>query len=153
MQPVGVGPRAIASIIDLVVLLIISMCIFLLLGYGTNTDADPGDVPLRVNILGLVLGFLYFIIAEGTTGTTPGKRVLKLRVVRLDGRPYAMPDSFTRNVMRVVDGLFFNLVGAIFVWTSPRNQRLGDRLAGTIVVRYGDQSEHPDAEHGSWASR
>lgn len=40
-----------------------------------------------------------------------------------------------RNVLRVVDGLFFYLVGALFALTSPRGQRLGDRAAHTLVVR------------------
>lgn len=40
-----------------------------------------------------------------------------------------------RNVLRLLDGLFFYLIAAILVWTSRNRQRLGDRVAGTAVVR------------------
>jgi len=52
-----------------------------------------------------------------------------------DGAAIAWSGSTTRNVMRIIDGLFVYLLGAIAVWASDRNQRFGDRVAGTLVVR------------------
>ena len=43
--------------------------------------------------------------------------------------------AVVRNLLRLVDGLFFYLVGALFAFSSPRAQRLGDRAAHTVVVR------------------
>ncbi|MBW3666803.1 MAG: RDD family protein, partial [Actinobacteria bacterium] len=58
------------------------------------------------------------------------------RVVMEDGSPVDWRASTIRNVLRVVDVLpLFYLVGAILVWNSDRRQRLGDRVAGTVVVR------------------
>ncbi|MFL5661319.1 MAG: RDD family protein, partial [Ktedonobacteraceae bacterium] len=68
-------------------------------------------------------------------GATLGKMVVGLRVVKLDGSPISWSESVIRNLLRIIDGIFFYLVGAIFVWTSPRKQRLGDRAASTVVIR------------------
>ena len=72
---------------------------------------------------------------EATQGATLGKMALGLRVVKTDGSPITWTDSIIRNLLRIIDGLFIYLVGAIFVWTSPLKQRLGDRAAHTVVVK------------------
>jgi uncharacterized RDD family membrane protein YckC len=59
-----------------------------------------------------------------------------LKVVKLEGAgPIDMQAAIVRNVLRLVDGFLFYLIGAIAVWASEKKQRLGDRVAGTIVVR------------------
>jgi RDD family len=60
--------------------------------------------------------------------------ILSLRVVGEDGSPIYLGAAFLRNVLRLVDGLFFYLVAAVSVWASPTRQRLGDRAAHTYVV-------------------
>ena len=73
---------------------------------------------------------------EAQFGATIGKRLIGLKVVKLDaGAPVDWQAAIVRNVLRLVDGLFFYLVGAIVVWTSGKKQRLGDRIAGTVVIR------------------
>jgi uncharacterized RDD family membrane protein YckC len=69
------------------------------------------------------------------TGMTLGKRMVGIRVVDEEGDFAGFGASIVRNLLRVVDGLFFYLVGAIFALTSPRGQRLGDRPAHTLVAR------------------
>ena len=59
---------------------------------------------------------------------------LGLKVVTEDGRPIEWGASIIRNLLRIIDGLFVYLVGAILIWTSPMKQRLGDLLAGTVVI-------------------
>jgi uncharacterized RDD family membrane protein YckC len=58
-----------------------------------------------------------------------------MRVVRIDGSPITYRESIIRTVSRVIDGFAFYLVAVILVATSPLKQRLGDRIAGTTVVR------------------
>jgi uncharacterized RDD family membrane protein YckC len=59
-----------------------------------------------------------------------------LRVVALEtGEPIDWQASTVRNVLRLIDGLVFYLVGMIVIWLSDKQQRLGDRLAGTVVAR------------------
>ena len=73
---------------------------------------------------------------EGTRGQTIGKKMIKIKVVREDGKPIDMKQAFTRNVLRIVDGLFFiYLIGALLIWRSEKKQRLGDMVAKTVVVK------------------
>jgi uncharacterized RDD family membrane protein YckC len=60
---------------------------------------------------------------------------LNIKVVReADGKPIDYSEAAVRTVLRIIDGLFDYLLGAIFIWTSDQNQRLGDRAAHTVVV-------------------
>jgi uncharacterized RDD family membrane protein YckC len=83
----------------------------------------------------------YFVFFEGFWhGQTPGKRLLKLRVIREDGRPITFWEAAARNMLRLADMmpapvLPFYSVGLISVFISPRDQRIGDLFAGTVVVR------------------
>jgi uncharacterized RDD family membrane protein YckC len=87
---------------------------------------------------GFALWSGYFVLFEWWwSGQTPGKRWLRLRVIREDGRPVTFWEAAARNVVRLVDmepGLFYS-VGLISVFVSGRDQRLGDLVAGTVVVR------------------
>jgi len=83
-----------------------------------------------------LLQFGYFAFFEAIwKGQTPGKRRENLRVIKDDGRPITPFDAVGRNLMRIVDSIpFFYGVGIISVFLSGRSKRLGDYLAGTIVV-------------------
>ena len=83
----------------------------------------------------IVAAFAYYALLEGFwNGQTVGKKLLGIKVVRLDGRPPDFAQAMMRTLLRLVDGLFFYFLGAMFVITSRRQQRLGDRVAGTTVV-------------------
>lgn len=78
----------------------------------------------------------YHTIWEGSSGTTLGKRLARLRVVSVDGRPIGYGQAFKRNLARLVDAIAFYMV-ALVVAAQPgphRSQRISDRWAGTIVV-------------------
>jgi RDD family len=80
------------------------------------------------------------------SGRTPGKRWNGLRVVRMGGEPIGFLASAIRNVLRVVDWLPFGyLVGVAAVLVTARNQRVGDVVAGTLVIRERRASQ--DAPH------
>ena len=57
-----------------------------------------------------------------------------LRVVKEDGGKLDWGASIIRNILRIIDGFAFYLVGAIVVWVSKKKQRLGDMAAHTLVV-------------------
>ena len=83
----------------------------------------------------LVGMFLYFVLFEGFSGATPGKRVLGLRVVGIDSGRVNLKRSLIRNVLRVVDGLpALGLLAAVLICSSRERARFGDRVAGTRVV-------------------
>jgi uncharacterized RDD family membrane protein YckC len=126
-EGVGVGRRFVAILLDSIVFGIIYAIIDVILGSKQLT--------LTYGIGGIIY-FLYFIIMEATTGATLGKMALGLRVVKLDGTPIGWPDSLVRNILRIIDVLpTAYLVGAILIWSTSRNQRLGDLAARTLVVK------------------
>ncbi len=91
-------------------------------------------------IFGLFAG--YFIFFEWLwNGQTPGKRLLKLRVIREDGRPITLWEAIARNLLRIIDSfptlaiIPFYSIGLISVFSSSRDQRIGDMFAGTVVIR------------------
>ncbi|HEY8349620.1 MAG TPA: RDD family protein [Clostridiales bacterium] len=83
----------------------------------------------------LVIIILYYILLEGITGYTLGKLIVGIRVRDPDGGRITLKQSVLRNLARLVDGIFFNLVGAVIIYKSPLNQRLGDKIAKTVVCR------------------
>jgi hypothetical protein len=71
-----------------------------------------------------------------TGGRSPGKMLVGLRVVRRNGLPIDLRSSLVRNLMRAVDILPAEyLVGLISILLSSSGERLGDHVAGTIVLR------------------
>jgi hypothetical protein len=83
----------------------------------------------------------YFIVFEWVwNGQTPGKRLLKLRVIREDGRPITLWEAIARNLLRICDAvpgfiLPVYSIGLIVIFLSSRDQRVGDIFAGTVVIR------------------
>lgn len=78
----------------------------------------------------------YFALFEAFwRGQTPGKRVMKLRVIKDAGRQITLFESLARNLLRVADYLpSLYLAGVITMLCNKRNKRLGDLAAGTIVI-------------------
>jgi len=100
------------------------------------------DAPKWVIALQIIVVFLiwssYFVLFEWAwNGQTPGKRWLRLRVMREDGRPVTFWESAARNLVRIFDmePFPFYSIGLVSVFVSSRDQRIGDMVAGTVVVR------------------
>ena len=94
-------------------------------------------------ILYFVLDFFYSGVFETLwNGQTPGKRVMHLRVLTIDGQPINASQAVLRNLFRLADAMpiSFYLVGLISAAANRRYQRLGDLVCGTMVV----------VEHPSW---
>ena len=108
---------------------------------GGTTTAGGGfylrNAPLT---LGEGLCFAYYVVLEATWGATLGKLATNIRVVREnDGGPIAWRAAVIRNLLRPIDGLVFYLLGFIVICVSQKRQRIGDEVAGTIVVRRSAQ--------------
>ena len=153
----GPARRFFAYLIDLGVCL---LALFILLvivamaaiGASSVEDAMSGAMGFGLG-LWLVLLFasqwIYFGLLEGAWGRTIGKRALGLRVVTTQGRPIGWRAAALRNVLRCADALpvtlsggiwsllfggLASLVGATSMALTPRFQRLGDLVAGTMVI-------------------
>ena len=87
-------------------------------------------------VAGVVLTLGYFVILEWAAGWTIGKMVLGLRVVSLSGDQISISQALIRNVLLLVDALFGCLVALVSMLLSDCRQRVGDRVAGTMVVRW-----------------
>ena len=122
--------RYFAAVIDNLIALIISF-----LGASRLSESTP--VLMRGLVLvGLYLG--YHFTLETIWHTTLGKRLMNLHVVRLDGSIPSPARILTRTLLRIVEAnplIFGYLPGAIFIALTRHHQRLGDLLAGTVVVR------------------
>lgn len=150
----SIGNRFLAAAIDhfLQYLSIIAIIWAALSAAGASlfNSGEPGqdlfaDAPKWVIAVLIIFVFFifssYFIFFEWLwNGQTPGKRLLKLRVIREDGRPITLWESVARNLLRVFDAvpgfiLPIYSVGLITVFLSTRDQRVGDIFAGTVVIR------------------
>ena len=129
----GVGVRAIASIVDMIVLGIVGYVVALETGGMTDDGFQLSGGPF---FLVMLIWLVYYVVLEALWGGTIGKMLTGLTVVRaVDGAKISWSESTIRNVMRIIDGILGYLVGAIAIWTSERHQRFGDRVAGTLVLR------------------
>lgn len=77
----------------------------------------------------------YFALFEVFwNGQTPGKRQAHIRVITASGRPITVFEAIARNFLRAVDSQLLYVVGAIAIAVDKKNRRLGDMVAGTVVV-------------------
>lgn len=146
MENVGVWRRAVAVILDLIIIWSVTEPIWATSGIfsmSTSTSTTGQIVPNAIQfyanpwggLLVAVIPIIYFTLMEGFFGATAGKMLLGLRVVQLDGSPITWREAIVRNLLRAIDSLVLYLVGAIAIWVSPMKQRLGDRAAETVVIR------------------
>ena len=136
------GSRFIAILVDTLILIAAAVVFFLVLSIvisavgvfgGTSANWVVGISALLVFVL--VWGYFALFEAFGN-GRTPGKHVAKIRVIHQSGRGINFVEALARNLVRYVDylpGVYG--VGIVAIFMSRRNQRLGDMVAGTLVVR------------------
>ncbi|PPK87200.1 putative RDD family membrane protein YckC [Neolewinella xylanilytica] len=131
-ETAGVGLRIGAFAIDLIGVLI---TYFLLLFFLQLVEAEI-DLAVLVQY-GLVFYILlYFFFTEMLSrGQTIGKRILKLRVIRLDGEDPTPADFLARSIFLLLDVLFTaGVLAVLLIVTGRQNQRLGDVIARTVVI-------------------
>lgn len=151
----SIGNRFIAVAIDHFIqyVVIIALVWIMLAILGISLFQDDGtsvgdvflDAPkwaIAIMIIALFLVFAgYFAFFEWWwDGQTPGKRLMKLRVIREDGRPITLWEAIARNLLRIFDAIPGFIVpiysvGLIMVFANKRDQRVGDIFSGTVVIR------------------
>jgi len=134
------GPtrRAWAYLIDWLIRLVVFAAIQLVVLLATGTHLRIGKAIFSGSVLLslFLIEWGYFVVFEAAwNGTTPGKRLLKLRVVKAGGYPLSFADAVLRNLLRTADFLPVGyLLGLLVMSWDSRFARLGDRAAGTMVV-------------------
>ncbi len=138
----GAGSRflalAIDSFVQVAMLLVLALVAFLAYWFRSRGYQSLSTWVFAVLILlGFVLYYGYFAAFESLWGgQTPGKRAVGLRVISVTGQPITPFDALLRNLLRIVDqmpGIY--AVGVLSIFFTSRNQRLGDLVAGTVVVQ------------------
>lgn len=142
MRYVGVGRRFVAILVDGVVALLW----LLPLGDIDTTSGVRYSIVGGPLLLAVVLWIAYDTAFETILGATPGKLLLRIRVVKADGSRVDLAAALTRSVMRLVDAFPYvvpYLVAAVSVWSTPSRLRVGDRVAGTVVIEAGSRRSEP----------
>lgn len=129
----GIGSRILAAIYDQAVIVAWTLAVFIV----AAVTASGGGARAFWWILWGLGAFGYFIVFEAfRQGQTPGKRANGIRVVQVTGHPVTFGAAVARNLLRAADFLPAGYVlGSAMVMLHPSARRLGDLVAGTIVVR------------------
>lgn len=139
----GFGPRFLALIVDSLLQGIVFVLVVILAAVAAVLSAPADEsgamlVMLIVVLAGVALTLLgYFVIFEVVwNGQTPGKRLTGIRVVKRGGLPLTFTDSMLRNLVRLVDYFpSYGLIGLVSYFATRNQQRLGDLVADTVVIR------------------
>ena len=138
-QVAGLATRAIAQIVDLLILsFVLGGVYFFAIAVGT---AGQDVLAYLIAIIGsFVVIFGYFWACEAFwSGQTVGKKIFRLRAVGDRGEPMTFMQAGIRNIVRIVDFLPYAYgVGLVVLFANGRGKRLGDLAAGTIVVKDSD---------------
>ncbi len=141
----GVGSRAAAAFIDYAICIATFLAVivaFLQLpvrvGGTSSRDSSGAWVMAVLGVVQVAILWRYYVLFEALgDGQTPGKRIMKLRVVKDGGLPVTFEASAIRNVVRAIDlqPIFLYAIGLVTIIANARGKRLGDMAAGTIVVK------------------
>ncbi|MGW4241280.1 RDD family protein, partial [Nocardia sp. NPDC004722] len=133
-----VPTRAAAFLLDLIVQIVIGLLLILLFeAILAWADADSAwrDTAALVGMVSAMIG--YPVLFETfSRGRSLGKMAVGLRVVRADGGPIDFRHAVTRGLAGIVDFwiLGTGLIAVVVSLCSPQGRRIGDALAGTVVV-------------------
>jgi uncharacterized RDD family membrane protein YckC len=155
----GLGKRFLAWVVDLIIrgayFWIIKIVIVSLINNGTNDEMEAKATIYKIVLLFLPICCYYLISEIIMNGSSIGKRVVGIKVISLDGYKPTIPQYFNRWIFRLFDTAFItgiilatydfavfslvfafliNLVSLILIIQNKNEQRIGDLLAGTVVV-------------------
>jgi len=154
-QPLaGIGTRIIARIIDSFILALYIIIIILIMK-GINIYITHTARTVLI-LLASLPAFMYnFIFESLLNGQTLGKKIMNIRVTRLDGTQSTIGNYFMRWIMEIVDiHLTSNLAGIVSILATKSQQRLGDLAAGTIVIKNIDyHNYHVSLDEFYWAKK
>jgi uncharacterized RDD family membrane protein YckC len=135
------GQRAIAIIVDTIIMAVLIAVVTSLLAVTILGGAgfSPGTIfaaGLTLQVVALAVGLGYFIVLEASGGQTLGKKLVSIKVVDERGRDIGWGASVIRNLLRIVDALpTLYIIGIVLILLSDDDQRLGDMVANTSVVK------------------
>lgn len=144
LKRAGFWRRTFAYIIDMIIAGIVFLILsspFMLMNYVFKSYGSHDWVVAVIAIMNFAIGLVffgvllcYFVILEGRFGTTVGKYLLGMKVVRVDGMPIDYKDSLLRNIPKFVGNFIFIDALIMVIFFNKEKQRAFDKVANTIVV-------------------
>lgn len=136
-QLASVRRRAIALFIDY--FLFAFFHTLFMMQFGEKSVAEDGrpiyEVDGILNIVPVIVWLLTFPVLESFEGQTLGKKLMGLKVIKMDGSRYGFFESLKRRICDWLDFALLGLPALIITHNTPYRQRLGDMWAKTCVVR------------------
>ncbi len=142
----GIGSRFLAIAVDTLLQIAILFVLGILMAVAVPAMARLGAFgwfgPVLVVFLPFFITWVYFPLFETIwKGQTPGKRVAHIRVIKESGRPVNAFEAIARNLVRIVDFLpAMYGFGVLCMLLNSRHRRLGDFVAGTVVVHEAESA-------------
>lgn len=137
----GFWMRAVASLLDSLLLFLVQFVFSLILGLTAGTmlsGVEPhGEafVGLMATLFGVLVGFTYSVFFTGYCGQTPGKMALRIKVIRTTGEEVSYGRAFVREVPgKFLSGILLG-IGYLMVAFDRQKQGLHDRIADTYVIK------------------
>ncbi|MBS1635032.1 MAG: RDD family protein [Bacteroidetes bacterium] len=144
-EPAGIGLRILSTILDMIFMLVYIVLVVYVVGViGELKKAEYGEpdyLAITLVIIALLPVILYHFLSETfMNGQSFGKKILGIKVVKLDGTQPGIGSYALRSLLRIIDiHLFDGFVALISVALTDKSQRLGDMAAGTTVIKLGSK--------------
>ena len=127
----GLSDRIFAYLIDAVVMVAITIVLVIIMSYSGIMDTSP-----FLAILAVLPAFFYHLILETTqNGQSIGKKVMNIKVVKLNGAQATLGGYLLRWLIWPIDTFFYGGVAILCITIGGKGQRLGDIAAGTTVIK------------------
>lgn len=145
----GIGSRVLAWLIDQVILYTALVLFSLAAGYiyfyalylwlievlpASNQSIEAWSLGIYLLVMFALYNGYYIFFETYWQGQTPGKRYAEIRVVQDNGRPIGLREATLRSLLQPIDFAFFG-IGPFLVALSRSEKRLGDMVAGTLVIQ------------------
>jgi uncharacterized RDD family membrane protein YckC len=136
----NLSKRYYANILDYVIVIVLTALYI----WAAGDPDDHGTYHVRgFKALAMPLvWFIYFPVCEAIWGHTLGKKALHLHVINLKGEPPSIIQAFFRRMLDIVEMMFFGIPALLAINVYDKNQRLGDMIAGTTVIRTDATCRH-----------
>jgi uncharacterized RDD family membrane protein YckC len=142
----SVGERIVAAIIDVLIMIGYFIAVFFLyIWLIDETDGSTFYFPVAYGVILFLPLFFYHLLCETfLNGQSFGKKIMKMRVVKMDGSQAGIGSFFLRWILAPIDYFLYGAVGIVTMIVNGKGQRLGDLAAHTTVVKLKSEAKLDD---------
>ncbi len=142
----SIGDRVVAALIDLLIMVgYLIIIVFLYIWLSSLTEGTALHYPVASFIILFLPFFFYHLLCETfLNGQSFGKKIMKMRVVKIDGAQATFGSYFLRWILAPIDFFFYGSVGLVTMLINGKGQRLGDLAAHTTVIKLKTQTKLED---------